>query len=146
MPKAAYLTPMLHVADVQRSIRFYRLLGLELTDYEGDAAGPSWARMRSEGGDLMLLLAEGPIDGSRQAVLLYLYTDELAALREHLIIHGMKVSEIQRPEYMKSGEISFSDPDGYSVSIGQWGMAEHEHWERQRRERLARFEKTRTTQ
>jgi catechol 2,3-dioxygenase-like lactoylglutathione lyase family enzyme len=34
--RAAYLTPMLHVADVRRSITFYRLLGLELMDYEGD--------------------------------------------------------------------------------------------------------------
>jgi hypothetical protein len=38
--RAAYLTPMLHVADVRPSITFYRLLGLELMDYEGDPTCP----------------------------------------------------------------------------------------------------------
>jgi hypothetical protein len=37
----------------------------------------------SEGGDLMFLLAETPIQGNKQAFVLYLYTDELTALREH---------------------------------------------------------------
>jgi len=146
MPRAAYLTPMLHVADVPRSIHFYQLLGLELTDYEGDASCPFWARMHSEGGDVMFLLAETPIDASNQTFLLYLYTDELAALREHLLRSDIKVSEIQRPEYMKSGEISVLDPDSYSVLIGQWGTAEHQRWERERRNRLARLENRQPSQ
>lgn len=66
MPRAAYLTPVLHVADVFRSIHFYQLLGLELTDYEDDdATCPVWARMHSEGGDVMFLLAETPIRASK---------------------------------------------------------------------------------
>jgi catechol 2,3-dioxygenase-like lactoylglutathione lyase family enzyme len=138
--RAAYLTPMLHVADVRRSITFYRLLGLELMDYEGDPTCPGWARMHSEGGDLMFLLAETPMEGSRQAFFLYLYTDELAALREHLLANGVKVSGIHRPAYMQSGEISVPDPDGYSVFVGQWGTAEHQRWEGERRERLAKLE------
>ena len=39
-PKAAYLTPMLHVSDVLQSINFYRSLGLELMDFEGDPSCP----------------------------------------------------------------------------------------------------------
>ena len=60
--RAPYLTPMLHVADIRRSISFYQLLGLELTDYEGAPSCPGWARMHSEGGYLMFLLAEEPVD------------------------------------------------------------------------------------
>lgn len=137
--RAAYLTPMLHVADIRRSINFYRLLGLELMDYEGGPASPSWARMHSEGGDLMFLLAETPVDASRLPFFLYLYTEELPALREHLLANGVKVSEIHCPPYMQSGEISVPDPDGYAVFVGQWGTAEHQRWERERRERLAKL-------
>jgi catechol 2,3-dioxygenase-like lactoylglutathione lyase family enzyme len=139
IPKAAYITPMLRVADVRRSINFYRLLGLELMDYEGDPTYPSWARMHSEGGDLMFLLAETAIQGDKQPFFLYLYTNDLTALREHLLANGVNVSEIQRHAYMQSGEISVSDPDGYGVFVGQWGTAEHQRWERDRRERLARI-------
>ena len=135
--RAVYLTTMLHVADVRRSIDFYRLLGLELTDLEGESTCPVWARMHSEGGDLMLLLEETPMEGVQRPFSLYLYTDELVALREHLLASGIEVSEISRPDYMKSGEISMADPDGYGLFIGQWGTAEHRHWERARRERLA---------
>ena len=139
IPKAADITPMLRVADVRRSINFYRLLGLELMDYEGDPTYPSWARMHSEGGDLMFLLAETAIQGDKQPFFLYLYTNDLTALREHLLANGVNVSEIQRHAYMQSGEISVSDPDGYGVFVGQWGTAEHQRWERDRRERLARI-------
>lgn len=139
IPKAAYITPMLRVADVRRSINFYRLLGLELMDYEGDPTCPGWARMHSEGGDLMFLLAETAIQGDKQPFFLYLYTNDLTALREHLLANGVNVSEIQRHAYMQSGEISVSDPDGYGVFVGQWGTAEHQRWERDRRERLARI-------
>ena len=66
--------------------------------------------------------------------------DELAALREHLLANGVKVSGIHRPAYMQSGEISVPDPDGYSVFVGQWGTAEHQRWEGERRERLAKLE------
>lgn len=139
IPSAAYLTPMLHVADIRRSIDFYRLLGLELMDYDGDPSCPGWARMHSEGGDLMFLLAEEPVDVSGQPFFLCLYTEELPALREHLLANGLKVSEIRRPPHMPSGEVSLSDPDGYHIFVEQWGNAEHERWERERRERLARL-------
>jgi hypothetical protein len=69
--RAAYLTPMLHVADIRRSINFYQLLGLNLMDYEGDPACPGWARTHSEEGDLMFRLAETPVEASKQAFFLH---------------------------------------------------------------------------
>ena len=139
IPKAAYLTPMLHVSDVLQSIEFYRLLGLELIDYQGDPSCPQWARMHGDGGDLMFLLAEERIESSKQGFFLTLYTDELENLREHLLANGVNVSEIRCPPYMPSGEIAIPDPDGYKVFVEQWGTAEHQRWERDRRERLGKM-------
>lgn len=49
MPKAGWLTPLLHVANIETSIRFYELLGFSTIDT--DRAKPlGWARMHCEGG------------------------------------------------------------------------------------------------
>ena len=61
----------------------------------------------------MFLQAETPMEEAKSPFFLYLYTDELAALREHLLANGEKVSAINRPPYMQSGEISVPDPDGW---------------------------------
>ena len=126
--KAAYSTTALHVKDIARSIRFYSLLGFELIDVDGDPAKPGWARMHCEGGAIMFLLAEEPVDPRQQAFFLYMYSEDLPALRQHLLDHGVKVSEIKRPPYMPSGEISVPDPDGYGVFVGHWGDQEHQDW------------------
>jgi len=126
--KAAYSTPALHVKDIRRSIEFYSLVGFELMDIEGDPACPSWARMHSEGGDIMFLAAEEPVDRHKQGIFLCLYCDDLPALREHLLANGVKVSQINRPPYMPSGEISVPDPDGYGVFVCHWSGTEHQAW------------------
>lgn len=126
-PRATYLTPMLHVAEIERSIRFYELLGMKTVDT--DRCEPiGWARVNGEGGAVMFLRAEEPFDSSQAPFLLYLYTVDLPALREHLISHGIDVPPIARPAYMPSGEIRLRDPDGYSVLVAHWGEAEHEAW------------------
>ena len=127
-PKAGWSTPMLHVADVARSIRFYELLGFELIDTEGPATCPGWARMHCEGGALMFLLAEEPLDASAQSILLAMYTPDLPALREHLLANGVKVPPTTYPGYMPSGQITLTDPDGYIIGINHWGDEEHAAW------------------
>ncbi len=127
-PKAGFSTPMLHVADVARSIHFYELLGLELIDTEGPAGRFGWARMHCEGGALMFLLAEETVDASSQSILLAMYAPDLPALREHLLANGVNAPPITYPEYMPSGQITLHDPDGYIVGINHWGDAEHEAW------------------
>jgi len=128
--KAGHSTPLLHVADVDRSLRFYSLLGFETIDTEGPEDCPGWARAHCEGGALMFVQAEEPVDPARQAVSFYLYTPDLPALRAHLVASGVEVSPIQHPEYMRSGEIHLKDPDGYGIFVGHWGKAEHEAWEK----------------
>jgi catechol 2,3-dioxygenase-like lactoylglutathione lyase family enzyme len=141
VPKAGYFTPLLHVMDVRRSIRFYELLGFELIDLEGDPACPGWARMHCEGGAVMFLLAEEPFDPTNSnsvfasanpetlhAVLTAMYTPDLPAFREHLLANGVAVPVITYPGYMPSGSLSLRDPDGYIIDIHHWSDAEHTAW------------------
>ena len=126
--KAGYSTPLLHVADIPRSIRFYELLGFETVDTEGEPDCPGWARLHCEGGAIMLLAAEEPVEPSVQSVLLYMYTPDLLALRDQLLAAGIPVPEIRHPDYMPSGEIHLQDPDGYAVLVAHWGQSEHDAW------------------
>ena len=127
--KAGYSTPMLHVAEIEKSIRFYELLGFSVIDTVG--SGPlAWARLHCDDGSaVMFLRAEHAIDPSAQALILYLYTPNLPALREHLLANGVTVPPINYPEYMSSGKINIADPDGYKIEIAHWGKTEQETWE-----------------
>lgn len=114
------LIPMAHVTDVTRSVEFYKLLGMEV---RGSLKSPSgswqWAHVNREGADLMLTRGDEPVIASQQAVLFYLYSPDLVALRESLLAAGVKVSVITHPPYMPKGEIRVDDPDGYCLLIGQ---------------------------
>ncbi len=124
---AGYLTPMLAVADVERSIRFYELLGFMLVSQQGsDPIG--WARMHCEGGAVMFLRSQGFVNTAKLPVILYMYTPDLAGLRERIIAADVIVPPIQYPEHMRSGEITLVDPDGYTLGIAHWGETEHQAW------------------
>jgi hypothetical protein len=69
----------------------------------------------------MFARASAPVIASQQAVLFYLYSPNLVALREHLVANGVKVSPISYPDYMPKGEVRIDDPDGYCLLIGQAG-------------------------
>jgi hypothetical protein len=118
--KVTGLVPMAHSANVQRSVDFYKLLGMEvrggLKTSKGDL---QWAHVGCEHADLMFARASEPVVPSQQAVLFYLYSPNLVALREHLISAGVMVSPITYPDYMPKGEIRVEDPDGYTLLIGQ---------------------------
>ena len=116
------LIPMAHAADVQRSVDFYKMLGMEV---RGSLRNPSgalqWVHLASEQAEIMFARADEPVVASQPAVLFYLYSPDLIALREHLLANRVKVSPITYPEYMPKGEIRVDDPDGYVLLIGQAG-------------------------
>jgi catechol 2,3-dioxygenase-like lactoylglutathione lyase family enzyme len=120
--KATGLIPMAHVADVQRSVDFYKMLGMELGgSLKGTTGGLQWARVACESAELMFARASDPVVASQQAVLFYLYSPDLIALRDHLLASGVRVSAITYPDYMAKGEVRVEDPDGYCLLIGQAG-------------------------
>lgn len=119
---------MLHVSEIEKSIRFYELLGFETVDT--DRCDPlGWARLHCQGGALMFLRAEEPMDANAHPVMLVMYTPDLSGLREQLLANGIKAPPIKHPEYMPSGEINLADPDGNIIVVAHWGKLEQEAWE-----------------
>ena len=119
-PTVERLIAMAHVADVRRSADFYSLLGfLVVGTFKNDAGVLCWVHLESGSAHLMLAKADAPILAEQQAVLFYLYSDDLTGLREHLLASGVAVAGITYPFYMPKGEFRLADPDGYVLLIGQ---------------------------
>jgi len=114
------LIPLAHAASVQRSVDFYKLLGMEMRGCLKTSSGDlQWAHIAREQAELMVARASEPVIPSQQAVLFYLYSPDLIALREQLMAAGVGVSPITYPGYMPKGEFRVDDPDGYCLLIGQ---------------------------
>ena len=113
------LVPMVFVADVERSIEFYRHLGFEVGNtFGGDGATKAtWAWLYSADAQVMLAAASEPIVADQQRVLFYLYTDDVAAARASLDEAGLSPGEIATPFYAPRGEFRLVDPDGYVLMI-----------------------------
>lgn len=113
------LVPMAHVADVAASIAFYAALGFEVggsfTPPGGEEA--SWVSLRSGGAELMLARASEPVVASQQAVLFYLYCEDVEAMRERAQSAGLTPGPIATPFYNPRGEFRLVDPDGYVVMV-----------------------------
>ena len=127
-PPISAIVAMIHVADIERSRAFYRLLGFEVGNRvprEGPAhwmwlysrAANDWRR----GPNLMLTCISRPVNAKAQEVLFYLYARDLVALRNELLASGVLVSEITYPDYLPNGESQITDPDGYCLMIAQAG-------------------------
>ncbi len=131
------LIPMAHVSNIEKSIEFYALMGFRIRSRFEHAGRLVWAWLESGTAHLMLTAASGPIDPTQQAILLYLYSNDIKGLRTSLLAAGLKdggkfgegplpgdhriVFETTYPHYMPEGEIRVGDPDGYCLLIGQAG-------------------------
>jgi catechol 2,3-dioxygenase-like lactoylglutathione lyase family enzyme len=120
------LVPMIPVADVERSAKFYELLGFQIGNYVPREAPPMhWAWLYQPGapnwktGANLMLVRSKEQSVDEQPVVLYLYAAELVALRQQLIGMGVNVSAITYPEYLPKGEFELHDPDGYTVMVAQ---------------------------
>ena len=115
------LVAFVHVASVEHSIRFYADLGFKVANtvvQEGQSV-PVWAWLESEKANLMVGLASGPIDASQQAILFYLYFNDIKQTRATLVELGHSPGEIKYPFYMPGGECRLEDPDGYVLMLAQ---------------------------
>jgi hypothetical protein len=113
------LVPMAHVASVPRAAAFYALLGFDVRNSVTPPGVPEpvWAWLVSGDAQLMVTKADGPVDHAVQAVLFYLYCDDVAALREQLLAARVAAGPISRPFYSPRGEFRLTDPDGYVLMI-----------------------------
>lgn len=115
------LVAFAHVADVERSIRFYADLGFTVANSvvpEGQTT-PVWAWLESDKANLMIGLASGPIVSAQQAILFYLYYDDIKQTRAALVERGHSPGEISYPFYMPGGECRLEDRDGYVLMLAQ---------------------------
>ena len=119
--KTRSLVAFAHVASVERSIKFYSDLGFKVanTVVSENQVTLVWAWLESEKANLMAGLADGPIDSSQQAILFYLYFDNIKETRAALVDLGHSPSEIKYPFYMPGGECRLEDPDGYVLMLAQ---------------------------
>ena len=84
------LIPFVHVADVERSIGFYERLGFRVAERLHEPEGVDWALLKTGDARVMLARATAAVDPKAQAVLFYLYTTNLRALREDVVAGGVE--------------------------------------------------------
>lgn len=107
------LVPFVKVTDVERSVGFYHHLGFTVESVFKYRDRMSWAALESDGAEVMFEGTSDPIDHERQGVLFYLYSSDLAALREQLIAAGIEAGEIEDGSPGSRQEMRITDPDGY---------------------------------
>lgn len=134
------VVPMAHVAGVDRSAQFYALLGFGCESrFSGQDGVTNWSALASGDVRVFLARASAPVIAEQQAVLFYMYSADVAALRAHLLARGIAdggpppgegvepspagpaVFTIVPRFYMPHGELRIHDPDGYVILVGQLG-------------------------
>jgi predicted enzyme related to lactoylglutathione lyase len=112
--------PLLHVADVERSVQFYQKLGFELGKQplknEQGVASFAWLH-RGQTAQIMVTLTGRPLNPGAQDVMFYLYVDDLNAYREAVIACGVQVGEMKYPFWNRNGEFRIDDPDGWTWMV-----------------------------
>ena len=101
----------------RRSVTFYGLLGFTVIDSFEHQGERVWVWLESEDARLMLARGDGP--AKAEAVLFYLYSHDLAALRDHLVANGVTPGEIVDGSPGPREEMRVTDPDGYYLMIAQ---------------------------
>ncbi len=112
------LTPFVKVMDVERSVAFYRLLGMHVRDTFEPHGVLAWAHLECNEAHLMVERGHHP-DPEGQGVQFYLFADNLAALREQLVSNGVEPGPIEDGAPGPSQEMRLIDPDGYCLMVAQ---------------------------
>jgi len=110
---------MMFVADVERSIDFYKHLGFAVgnTFAADDSNKTTWAWLRSDDAQLMLGATSEVFIADEERILFYLYTDDVPTARTTLLEAGLDPGPIATPFYAPRGEFKLTDPDGYVLMI-----------------------------
>jgi len=111
---------LLHVSDVQRSIEFYEKLGFELGNppLSNDEGITFFAWLhRGPASQVMITLADRPLNPGAQDVMFYLYVENMRAYREYLVERGVEVGEVSYPFWSPGGEFRVEDPDGWTWMV-----------------------------
>lgn len=113
------LIPFVRVVDVEASVAFYSHLGFTLQDTAKYKDRLSWASLQSGDAEIMFEGTYGPSDPDHQRVLFYLYSHDLAALRDQLLGAGIDAGGIEDGSPGPREEMRVTDPDGYVLMVAQ---------------------------
>ena len=110
--------PVCYVRNIEQSRAFWALFGYgELrAGGDGDAA---WCYLQCGDHTLLLACVQPPLIQVELPLLIYLYVDDLAAVRERLEQAGRPVELAGYPDHAPGGEARTVDPDGNVVLFGQ---------------------------
>ena len=115
------LVPLLNVEDVSTSIEFYETaLGADVENSWEMEGRIRWARLRFDGGSLMLNTPDNASSSGRESraefadAVLYLMCADAPGLRGKLASAGLQAGPISHEEY-GNDEFSLRDPDGYVI-------------------------------
>jgi lactoylglutathione lyase len=109
--------PILLVADVERSLGFYRdLLGFEVVYCFPSEHEPQFVSLTIDGGKLALGATEAEVQSASAAIWVYAddVDDAVAVLREA----GVRVTAEPADQPWGERVASVADPDGFTVHIG----------------------------
>ncbi len=116
--KLSGLIPLAHVADVQKSIEFYQLLGFEVKNTVRNEQGRlQWAWVQNGKADLMLARSGREMNPGAQDILFYMYAPDVTAYRADLERKGVKVGPMSYPFWSPRGEFRIDDLDGYALFV-----------------------------
>jgi catechol 2,3-dioxygenase-like lactoylglutathione lyase family enzyme len=121
----APLSRFLAVADVDRSVRFYRdMLGFEARPPEGEHGFPAAVELVLGQARIQIGVSDAAWDSTgekrpRGSAILFFETADVAALRDAVLARGGKPSELERVNWIKLRMFEIRDPDGHSLWFGQ---------------------------
>lgn len=131
MIEVNYLTPLIQVFNMRRSLAFYRdILGFEVVSDSGNGDESSWVWLRKDGCDLMLNdqyepgrePSEPPDERTKwhRDTCLYFGCSDIDATYEYL---RSKIIELSPPRIAPYGmkQLYVRDPDNYDLCF-QWSV------------------------
>ncbi|MEM9658770.1 MAG: VOC family protein [Planctomycetota bacterium] len=118
------LIPILICDDVPTSLAFYRdTLGFSIVNFDESVGKSGWASISC--GPVSLMLASPrshpesvKVDGTYPQLILYLYPEDLEAMRERVVAAGRQVSEL-RESFYGMREFDTTDPSGHVLWFGK---------------------------
>ena len=116
--RVSRLSPFVHVTDVERSITWYGHLGFVVTELFTPGGRLNWANLVSGDAELMLQRTFGRVTDPG-AIVLWLYSHDLAALRDQLVAADVSAGAIVDGTPGPRQQMELTDPDGYTVMVAQ---------------------------
>jgi catechol 2,3-dioxygenase-like lactoylglutathione lyase family enzyme len=111
--------PVCYVKNLEQARDFYGLIGYREVRSGGDGTGASWSYLQSGDHTLLLAYVQPPLIQVELPLLIYLYVNDLTAVRERFAEAGHALTMAGHPEHAPGGEARTQDPDGNVVLVGQ---------------------------